>query len=183
MAATDCQMQPLDLSCTEGRMKRLRHQSAGEDNARLDAPAADSASSSSDHDDAPPTSSRVGRPLDLVEAALGVSSGPARKRFLTKYLRRDRGEGATGEGNPRRATMLNFVEMADPIFLLPHTLTSAMHFPPSVAPADLLERVVRHFARRRRHRFPPFLPGGNARSGFLLPSFPSEISRPPSSSR
>ncbi|XP_059079899.1 ecdysone-induced protein 74EF-like isoform X2 [Tigriopus californicus] len=72
----DCQMQPLDLSCPISRQRRLTHQSSDlEEEERL-------------------SDNETPRNLTMAKADSpephGHSKGPARKRFLTKYLHKDR---------------------------------------------------------------------------------------------
>ena len=103
---TDCQMQPLDLSCPESRMRRLRHSSSDSavgtptpvtPPASATPPRERSGHSSGSEDEAPRAGDISQKAISIVEAALGslgggVGGGPARKRFLTKYLHKDRGE-------------------------------------------------------------------------------------------
>lgn len=77
----DCQMQPLDLSCPISRQRRLTHQSSDlEEEERL-------------------SDNETPRNLTMAKADSpephGPSKGPARKRFLTKYLHKDRGRNCS----------------------------------------------------------------------------------------
>ena len=90
----DCQMQPLDLSCPRGASPTPPQTTT---TAVVVEPAEPPRRSTS------PRTSEAAAPLNLTSSSSGSApetpvasgSGPARKRFLTKYLHKDRGERAS----------------------------------------------------------------------------------------
>ena len=105
MSAADTQMQPLDLSCParqqpstpppiDSSADRLRESAVAvvepAEPPRLPTPTPTAA-------EAVPLNLTASSPPSSDGSDTPTTSGPARKRFLTKYLHKDRGERASRE--------------------------------------------------------------------------------------
>ena len=94
----DCQMQPLDLSCP--KVRRQSDDITTEGGGDVSPPFPRPRSSSGGSDESSPSSSSTtdfrqavlqNWPLNLAFPS-ALMGGPARKRFLTKYLHKDTGK-------------------------------------------------------------------------------------------
>jgi hypothetical protein len=97
MEDIECQVQPLDLSSAASRLRKHTSEALSGDEEAFSSPSPSPSASTPPSEGGDDSGHIRATSSSSSEAAASAEhqGGPAKRRFLTKYLRRDRGESGT----------------------------------------------------------------------------------------